>query len=310
MRKPRSGTLFPGRGDKILPGVLYGPQFLICSQPVAPQEPSGWVFHRSEKLAESGLSIGYSDLIGRTGEFLGYGYKAYDDYSATKKATLNRLVQSGVRRVYYPPAVDPSTLAYEWSWLRPHTTLAVVSGTSDYDLPDDFGRLVGSIHFPPEEYKRSVIQVSVSKILELRATTDQSGTPIYFATRFKESDGSGGQRQEVILYPEPDDDWIMPYEYEAYSGALSSTYPYPLGGMKLAELYIESCLAVAESQVNDEIGIHTQTYQALLVDAVARDRKNGAKFYGQMGNRDPELADFRRGYTGGTYSIVYNGVDL
>jgi len=258
-------------------------------------------------LAESGLSVGFADLIGRTGEFLGYGYKAYDDYSAAKKAILNRLVQSGVRRVYYPPAIDPSTLAYEWSWLRPHTTLAVVSGISDYDLPDDFGRLIGKIHFPAEEYKSSVVEVAVSRILELRAMTDQTGIPVYFATRFKSSDGSSGQRQEVLLQPEPDDSWTMAYEYEAFSGALSSAYPYPLGGMKFAELYIESCLAVAESQVNDEIGIHTQIYQALLVDAAARDRKNSGKCYGQMGNQDPELVDFRRGHTGGTYPILYNG---
>ena len=113
-------------------------------------------------MAESSLSIGYSELIGNIGKYLGYGYKAYADYNADIKAEINRVVQSGVRRVYYPPAIDPSTLSYEWSWLQPTATLSIVSGTADYDLSDDFGRLIGALHFPAEEYRKAAVQVSVS----------------------------------------------------------------------------------------------------------------------------------------------------
>ncbi len=102
----------------------------------------------------------------------------------------------------------------------------------------------------------------------------------------------------------------MIYEYEAYNSALSDSFPYPLGGMKLSELYIESCLAVAESRSGDELGVHTQTFQILLVDAISRDRKNGAKYFGQMGHRDTEVDKFRRGYTGSVYPITYNGNDV
>ncbi len=256
-------------------------------------------------MAESGLSVGYSELIGETGKFLGHGYKAYADYKTDQKAELNRVVQSGIRRVYYPPAVDRELSGYEWSWLQPTTTLAVVSGTSDYDLPDDFGRLVGPFHFPAEEYRKSAIEVSVSKILQLRTYSFQTGGPYYVAIRFKSSDGSAGQKQEALFFPEPDEDWTMIYEYEAYNSALSDSFPYPLGGMKLGELYIESCLAVAESRTGDELGVHTQTFQALLIDAVARDRKHGAKYFGQMGGGDSGVSEFRRGYTGSIYPITY-----
>ena len=260
-------------------------------------------------MAESGLSIGVSELRAEVGYLLGYG-RTSANWSTAQLSEINGLVASGVRRVYFPPAIDQSVLAYEWSWLRPTTTLSVVSGTSDYDLSDDFGRLVGALYYPDEEYKAPLAVVSVGKILAMRSYQALTGYPKYAATRFKDSDGSGGQRQEILLYPEPDDDWEMVYQYEAFSGTLTDTYPYPLGGMKLAELYIESCLAVAESRINDELGIHTQTYQALLVDAVARDRRNDATYYGQMGHRDSELEEFRRGFTGTTYPISYHGTDL
>ncbi len=259
-------------------------------------------------MSESGLSIGYPELISEAGHFLGYGYKAYADYTAPRKAHLNRIVQAGVRRVYYPMALDASTVGYEWSWLQPTTTLAVVSGTSDYDLPDDFGRLIGSLHYPAETYRTSIPEVPVSTILAARAFSALTGYPSIAAVRWKTTDGTSGQRQEILFDPEPDGDWALSYEYEAYNGALSSDNPYPLGGMKLAELYIESCLAVAESKDDDELGIHTQTFRALLVDQIARDRKNGALYYGHMGDKEPGRNAFRRGYAGSPYRYEYKGV--
>jgi len=261
-------------------------------------------------MAESSLSVGVADLRAEVGFFLGYGRTA-DNWSAAQLAEINSVVQSGVRRVYYPPAIDASTLGYEWSWLRPTTTLDIESDTADYDLPDDFGRLVGCFHYPAEEYRTSIVHVPISRILADRAASSLTGAPVKCATRFKSSDGSAGQRQEVLFFPEPDSDWTLSYEYEAYNGALTDDYPYPLGGMQLAELYTESCLAVAEQRLDDEAGgNHMRAYELLLLDAVARDRKRGPKSYGQMGHVEQGSAEFRRGWTGGTYPITYGGEDI
>ncbi len=261
-------------------------------------------------MAESGLSVGYANLRKAVGYYLGYGQSVSDWSSNTDKtAHVEDAIQSGVRQVYYPPAIDKSILGYEWSWLRPTTTLTTADGTGDYDLPDDFGTLFGLFHFPADEYRTSIAIVSIGKLLAMRAV-DQSGPPRYAAIRYKAEDRTTGSRQEVLFYPEPNEIWALPYEYEAYSGALSTGYPYPLGGMQLAELYIESCLSIAEQRYNDETGLHTQRYQALLLDAVARDRKRGASVYGQMGGGERGLTEFRRGYTGGTYPITYKGEDV
>jgi hypothetical protein len=264
-------------------------------------------------MSESGLSVGYADLCAEIGRFLGYGSTS-TNWSASQLAEIDSYCQSGVRRVYYPPAISglpQDMLGYEWSWLRPTTTLAVTSGTADYDLPDDLGRVVGCFYYPTDEYKQSIQQVSVGRLLSLRASGDESGYPYCFATRFKTEDRTAGSRQEVLFYPEPDDSWTLNYEYEAYSGTLSGSYPYPLGGMKLAELYIESCLSVAESRANEESGIHTANFQSLLVDAIQRDRKRGAVQYGQMGDMsDNSAAEFHRGDTGASYQILYKGVSI
>lgn len=260
-------------------------------------------------MAESGLSLGFSELRQAIGFFLGYG-RTIADWGTAEAALIGVMVQAGVRRVYYPPAINESTLAHEWSFLKPTATLAIVADDGDYDLPDDFGSLSGELHYPAEENRVSIARIALGRILELRSRNDKNDAPVYAAIRYKESDGSGGQRQEILFWPEPSDDWTLSYSYEAYSGELSDTYPYPLGGMQLAELYTESCLAVAEQRVNNEAGLHTQLFQALLVDAIARDGKRGAKIFGQMGHTELPYERIRHGDTGGTYPVTYDGGDL
>ena len=74
----------------------------------------------------------------------------------------------------------------------------------------------------------------------MRAINTYSAHPIYAATRYKPSDGSAGQRQEILFFPQPDQAFVLSYEYEAYNGALSDANPYPLGGMQMAELYFDA----------------------------------------------------------------------
>jgi hypothetical protein len=263
-------------------------------------------------MAESGLSIGAPDLRAEIGFLAGYG-RTSSSWTVDQLADINRWMNSGIRRVYYPPAIKTDIdgaqdiAGYEWTFLRPWTTLSVVSGTADYDLPDDFARFIGPLHYPEQESRRDIVVIPTPDILEYRSGASMTGAPRYVAERWKASDMSTGQRKEALFWPTPDSSWPLAYQYEAYQGALSDTYPYPLGGMKMAELYIESCLAVVEVRANDEPGPHSAEFVRLLIDAVARDKKNGPQVYGQMGYREERPGYFRRGLTGGTYSIEYKG---
>jgi hypothetical protein len=334
-------------------------------------------------VAESGLSLGFSDFKAETGYFLGYG-RTIGSFSATQDTQVEAIVQAGVRRIYYPQGVQGVEPGYEWSWLRPTTQLylgasgadgagglfddyftsatftdwvtqGIVAGTdtlditaitsgnitlqewpiatveatrltitgfgsgsgatfritrpvANYDLPDGLSRIVGDLHFAVAEYQPSVKIIAVSEILEMRSGNDFTGYPRFAAVRFKTSDGTIGSRQEILLWPRPDAYKVLSYQYEAYQGLLTDAAPYPLGGMHLAELYVESCLSVAEQRGNDEIGIHTDLYQSLLIDAVSRDRKHSAQNYGQMGKREvTDLREFRRGLVGSTYPLTYGG---
>lgn len=331
-------------------------------------------------MAESGLTVAWSGIKSEVGAFLGYG-RTILDWSAAQVIEIEAIVQSGIRRVYYPVGLPEHLIGYEWSFLRPTSTLylgadgtdgttvssefdsatftdwaaqGIVAGTDtvtisdstddaatadeydistvgatltlasdpgdatgiefligrdpcNYTLPDDYGRIIGNLHYAADEQRSSIQVVPLADILQLRARNDESDAPRYAATRPRSSDGSAGQKQEILFWPKANDYWVLSYTYEAYQGALSDANPYPLGGMQMTELYIESCLAVAEQRVNDEGGLHTQLYQALLIDAVMRDAKKGPQTFGQMGQKKEHFPRKMHGDTASPYPITYKG---
>jgi len=262
-------------------------------------------------MAESGLTLGWGDFKSEVGFILGYG-TASGSWSAAQEAEIELIVNTAYRRVLYPPAMQGVPVGYEWSFLRPTTTLAIVADDGDYDLPDSYGRIVGGFHYAADQHKAMIRQVPLSQLLEMRSTSDMNGYPNFFATRWKSSDGTDGQRQEVLFYPEPDASYTLYYSFDANTEPLSDTYPYPLGGMQMSELYKEACLAVAEARNEDTQGIHTQLFQSLLVDQIARDIKRGSgQNYGKMGapSELDDVAEWRRGNElhSGAYSITYDG---
>ncbi len=243
-------------------------------------------------MSESTLSLTYSDLLAEVGGFLGYGRDS-DSWSDAETDEIDRYVQAGIRQFYYPPAAEGIDISHEWSFLNPFTTLVTVEDVATVDLPDDLGRVLGSFYYDESVYQSPIPVISEAQLMALRSRTTDTGAPQYAAVRYKSSDGSDGQHMEVIFWPTPDIVYTLTYKYEAFNGKLSEDNPYPLGGMRYAELITESCLAVAEQRANDEKGIHWDQFVRLLAAGVAMNRKQGVHCYGDMGDSGPTVAPSR-----------------
>jgi len=254
-------------------------------------------------LSESSLSINYGDLMAEVGRFLGYPATLTDSQSAE----VDSYVQSGVRQFYYPPVVEGVEPGYAWSFLAPTDSLTTTKDQPEQDLPDDLGRILGNIYFDPSVHRQPAMMVSQGRILQLQQQGQIPGVPKCFAVRHKASDGEDGQRLEIVWWPTPSDVFDVKYRYEAYTGKLSEAKPYPLGGMRNAELIIESCLAVAEQRANDESGVHWGRFAALLAAGIAQDRRMSAGHYGQMGEQGGANESRPRRDLGVFYPITYKG---
>ena len=238
-------------------------------------------------MAESTLTISFDELKEKVGHYLGYGPPG--SWGDREESEVESYVQTGLRRFYYPPAVEGVETGYSWSFMTPQTTVSTVADTTTVDLPDDCGSIQGGLYYPEDEYNDMVNVVSRHQIRKLRSENDQSGLPQFAAIREKTSDGSDGQRKELVFWPTPDAVYVLTYQYEAFPSKLSQSNPYALGGMKHSELLEASCISVAEERANDARGVQWDVFIRLLATAIEQDRRNGAETFGQM--KGPEPSD-------------------
>jgi len=256
----------------------------------------------TSSLSGDSLALSYDDLKDAIRLFLGYPSTP----SAGQLAEIDTYIHAGLRQFYYPPAMQGVEPGYEWSFMRPTTTIATVDGDGILDLPEDFGRLCGDLNFQPDIYRSPIVQVSEGAMQALLQRSTDEGTPAYACIRYKSEFGDHGQLQEIMFWPIPDAAYTLTYRYEAYSGKLTTdTNPYPLGGARFSEVLLESCLAVAEQRANDERGLHTAQFERLLAAAVAMDRRHGAKNFGPMGGVS-EASPLREQMRSG--DVTYKGV--
>lgn len=323
-------------------------------------------------MAESSLSLGFSDLQAEIGVFVGWGYDSAN-WTAAQTAQIERIIQAAVRKVYFPQSMGDPMIFHDWSWLRvitslttqaPYstgtvavtassTTVTLTTGTwptwaangtfnlsgysidvatrssasvillatawpsstatgqtysidqRDYDAPDDFGSVVGDLTYASPQGWGPVRECSENQIRHMRQGGLITGTPFHFAVRPKVSDLTGGQRQEFMFYPSPAAAYVLGYRYETFVSKLSASYPYPLGGMPMVEVYKQMCRAEADLQLNDKRDTEMESAMSLLRVAIERDRRVNTP--DRLGyNSDPGVRS--KGLTAlGKEKATYNG---
>jgi hypothetical protein len=152
-----------------------------------------------------------------------------------------------------------------------------IASNGDYRLPDDFGGLEGKLTYEPNEGYYPITVTSEMAIRNLRqrvySTGNTSGRPYSAAVRPLITDGTDGQRFEIMLWPAVNAAYTLSYRYRVLMNLLDATNKYPYGGMVHGETIIESCLSIAEQRSDDEIGLHYQKFMERLAASVGFDSK-------------------------------------
>lgn len=238
-------------------------------------------------VAGDTLAISYDELKKAVARFLGYDVA---NLTNAQKDEVDDYIQSGVRNFYYPPKMEGVDENFEWSFLRQAGAVTTSSGISDYALPDGFGRITGQLRIATDSNHGPRPNIVVIPYGEIKAMLDgkqERGTPKFASYISLRAYGERGQSKKLVLYPIPDGEYAIDFDCDADNGKIDSEErPFPLGGAMFSELIKESCLAVAEREANDEEGVHTASFNRLLVSSIGRDRKSGAHNYGFIGVQD------------------------
>lgn len=228
-------------------------------------------------MAESTLSMTYSRLLTRVGDFLGLGRDS-TAWSSDELARVEDYIRSGYRKFLFPATLG-AQFSHEWSFLNPMDSVTTTADDHDYDMEDDFGGIDGNLTFDPEDGYNDVIRIGEGQIRSMRQPGDTTGRPQFAAIRWKASDQSDGQRAELLFWPTPDAAYVIHFAKNVLINELSASYPYPLGGMLHSETILELCLAAAEITADDEQGIHHAAALTLLQASIAQDKTKSTPDY-------------------------------
>lgn len=227
------------------------------------------------------LAVSYNNLQSAIANYLGWDLSAITPF---QRARIDDCIQSGVRQFYNPPAVEGADPNHVWSFLDLEGSIKTRAGQDRYILPSGIGAIAGSITCV--EAKSQVVVTTADNLVKLSRKGYAGGKPLVAAVFAKAAFTGKGQAKELVLFPVPDKEYTLFFKASGDTGKLDPELkPLPMGGVEHAELIIESCLAIAEQRINDTRDIHTLAFERMLVAAQARDQRNRAHSFGQIGDQ-------------------------
>lgn len=163
-----------------------------------------------------------------------------------------------------------------------------------YDLPAGFdGAFDGNLHYKSGDNTMwpSIEILSPEVIRSKKQEYNDADRPLCAAIQPKEFSATVGQRWQITFYPSPSQNWTFYGRYKLRPTMLDSVNKYPLGGSAMAEVILESCLAVAEKRFVEDSKIHQEEFQRLLLQAIANDADSFSPDFLGYNSDNSERAD-------------------
>ena len=179
---------------------------------------------------------------------------------------------------------------------------------ADYDLPASFGGLIGEqiVLESTDEYYPPMKVISPEQIQRFRLGYSTASTPRYAAIQPKAFVSATGSRWELLIFPEPDDDYTARYRYNVNPDAVASGQ-YPIGGAQHALTIRAACRARAEMKMGGGVrGHYFAEFADCLKASIQQDEGFKAKNLGY--NKDDSDAEY--GYDRLADGVLYNGSDV
>ncbi len=254
-------------------------------------------------MSESTLTVAFQELQAEIGGYLGYGKGTnFGDiaWDTRKQGIIDSLTKKGLRRFYFSAKLPNDPTNHDWSFLHPEASLAFASGSQTIPLPDDFRGLSrdGEISATTEVFQPWPVRIVSDGFIRQRYNDWPSvtGRPEFAAVKpIKGTGPTQGQRFELFLYPQAEQDYTIYFNYELAPDCLTGALPFCYGGPQHSGTILQACLAAAERDLdNIGNGPNEQHYLMLLDASIAADRDLKAGFLGRNENNSDNRGDFRR----------------
>lgn len=150
----------------------------------------------------------------------------------------------------------------------------------EYDLPTGFEAIANDSDLMYEPGQSDcyppVHQVHDATIRRKQQDDPFTDRPRCYSIRTVEFDPTVGSRKRISFYPIPDAAYVLKGPMVLRPTMIDSTNLYPIGGETLAGVILESCLAAAERNFDEQENRHSKRFMELLPLAIAMDLQKSA----------------------------------
>ncbi len=237
----------------------------------------------------------------KVADFLGM-----DITDATDLAAVKDIVYRGYMKFLMPVSPKDEEV-YIWSWLRQPWKITFEPNKWEYPLPKDFDRFFRKIDYDGVASGRQLQQISERSIMRNRSNLEFTSYPYAFAIRTAKFDKVVGSIKEMIVYPTPVNRSVVNSTYVMTPDKPEATTDYFVGGPVESEAILQCCLAVAENQEDEKIGVETKKAVDLIQALIRKDKGSAPDTVGQVrdtGMNQASLFDYRSHWIpSGVYTV-------
>lgn len=174
-------------------------------------------------MAESMLTLGYSDFQATVGRQLGYG-TTIASWSTDQVNEVDEIIQSGLRQFYFPPYDQFSGSPYKWSFLYLPGTLTTVSDYSTGTISSSGTTVTLSGGTLPTWIATNGLLVVDSEEYTIASRTD--------STHFELSSAPSVAFSGDSYVIEHDGNYVLPDDFGIIEGTLTYPKDYPYNQIK------------------------------------------------------------------------------
>lgn len=233
-------------------------------------------------------------------------YLGMDITDTTDLAAVKDIVYRGYMKFLMPVSPKDEEI-YIWSWLRQPWKMTFEPNKWEYPLPKDFDRFFRKIQYDGAADGNQMEQVSERSIMRNRSNLEFTTYPYSFAIRTVKFDKVVGSVKEMIVYPTPNNRSVINSTYVMTPDKPEATTDYFVGGPVESEAILQCCLAVAENQEDEKIGVETRKAIDLIQALIKKDKGEAPDTVGQVrdtGMNQGSLFDYRAWWIpSGVYTV-------
>jgi hypothetical protein len=152
----------------------------------------------------------------------------------------------------------------------------LLTGKWRYQLPEDFSSIITDPTYSEDDGFKQMAKTSPDNILNSMAGGEISYAPYYYSIVTSTYAPEIGEFDEIWFYPKPDSSYRIQFYYKSDPGKAINAGEFLPGGVKSTEAILENCLAIAEAQEDEVLGIHTQLADKLTQDLIIIDSSKDA----------------------------------